>query len=240
MATHLSVQRYARLAGVLGLLSFVGGGFGEAYVPSVLIVPADATATARHILASTLLFRLGFAGYLLEALCDVGLTWVLYVLLRPVHRDLALLTVCLRLISTTGFAMAEVLYFAALPVAGGAQYLQTYSPGQLDSLALLFIKVGQLGVGVFTMFYGAACVFLGYLIFGSRFLPRVAGVLLAFGGLGFVASTFVLVLAPAYASPFFFAPAALAWLFLTLWLLVRGINVSEWQKQAALVESPSL
>jgi hypothetical protein len=33
-----SVQTYARIAGVLFLLSFVAGGFGEAYVPSKLIV----------------------------------------------------------------------------------------------------------------------------------------------------------------------------------------------------------
>ena len=77
------------------------------------------------------------------------------------------------------------------------------------------------------MFYGVACVFLGYLIFRSSFLPKVVGVLLALSGLGFVASTFVSVLAPAHASPFFFAPAALAWLSLTLWLLVRGVDVAK-------------
>lgn len=239
MATPWSVQKYARLAGVLGLLSFLGGGFGEAYVPSVLIVSADATATARNIVASEFLFRLGFAGYLVEALCDVGLTWVLYLLLRPVHRDLALLTVCFRLIATAGFAMAEVLYFAASPILGGAAYLKSFSPDQLNTLALLFVKVGGRGVGVFSMFYGVACVFVGYLILRSSFLPRAVGVLLAFGGLGFVASTFVLVLAPAYASPFFFAPAALAWLLLTLWLLVRGVDVPKWQERAALAGSPN-
>ena len=240
MAMPLLVQKYARLAGVLGLLSFVGGGFGEAYVPSVLIASADATATARNIVASAFLFRLGFAGYLVEALCDVGLTWALYVLLRPVHRDLALLTVCFRLVSTAGFAMAEVLHFAASPILGGADYLKTFSPDQLNTLALLFVKLGGHGGAVFSMFYGFACVFLGYLIFQSSFLPRVVGVLLALGGLGFVARTFVAVLAPAYASPFFFAPAALAWLLLTVWLLVRGVNVPKWQERAALADSPSL
>jgi hypothetical protein len=222
---------------VLGLLSFVGGGFGEAYVPSVLIVSANATATARNIVASEFLFRLGFAGYLVEALCDVGLTWVLYVLLRPVHRDLALLTVCFRLISTAGFAMGEVLYFAASPILGGADYLKAFSPDQLNTLALLFVKVGGHGGVVFSMFYGVACVFLGYLVFRSGFLPRVLGALLALGGVGFAARTFVSVLAPSYASPLYFAPAALAWLLLTLWLLVRGVDVRKWQERAVLAES---
>jgi hypothetical protein len=82
---------YARIAGILGLISVVAGGFGEAFVPSVLIVSADATATANNIIASDMLFRVGFASYLVEGLCDVTLTLLLYALLRPVHRDLALL-----------------------------------------------------------------------------------------------------------------------------------------------------
>ena len=63
-----SVQTYARITGVLFLISLVAGGFGEAFVPSKLIVPADATATANNILASRALFRLGFAGYLIKPL----------------------------------------------------------------------------------------------------------------------------------------------------------------------------
>jgi hypothetical protein len=82
-----AVQRYARIAGVLFLLSFVGGGFGEAYVPSKLIVSADATTTAHNIKAFDFLFRMGFAGYLVEAVCDIALALIFYALLRPVHRD---------------------------------------------------------------------------------------------------------------------------------------------------------
>ena len=76
-----SAQTYARIAGVLFLITIVAGGFGEFYVPSTLIVSADATATANNVRASEWLFRLGFAGYLVEAMCDIGLTLVLYVLL---------------------------------------------------------------------------------------------------------------------------------------------------------------
>lgn len=45
----MNVQRYARIAGVLFLLSLVAGGFGEAYVPSKLVVSTDAAATAANI-----------------------------------------------------------------------------------------------------------------------------------------------------------------------------------------------
>jgi hypothetical protein len=57
-----NLQSCARLAGVLGVLTVIGGGFGEAYVPSVILVSGDAAATARNVLANESLFRWGFAG----------------------------------------------------------------------------------------------------------------------------------------------------------------------------------
>ena len=69
----MNVQRYARIAGVLFLVSMVAGGFGEAYVPSKLIVGADAAATAANIKNFDFLYRLGFASFLIESLCDITL-----------------------------------------------------------------------------------------------------------------------------------------------------------------------
>jgi hypothetical protein len=228
-----SPQTYARMAGVLGLVSFAAGGFGEAYVPSMLVNRADAAATARQILDSIGLFRLGFAAYLVEALADVGLTWAFYVLLRPAHRHLALLAVYLRLIATAGFAMSQVLYFSALPVVAGTGYLEPFAAGQRESLALLSINAGGFGLEVFSMFYGAGAICLGYLIFRSEFLPRLLGGLLAISGAGFVAKAFASVLAPQYASPLLLAPAGVAWMALTVWLLVKGVDTATWQAKAA-------
>src|SRR6266508_2762679 len=97
--TGQSAQKYARVAGVLFLLSLVAGGFGEFYVPSTLLARGDAAATARNLIAHDTLFRLGFAGYLVEGSCDIALTLLLYVLLRPVNRNLALLAAFFRLVS---------------------------------------------------------------------------------------------------------------------------------------------
>src|SRR5947209_16938975 len=95
-----SVQKYARTAGILSLVTIIAGGFGEAYVQSKVIVSGDANATASNLLASVSMFRWGFAAYLVEALCDITLAWSFYLLLRPVHRYLALLSLCFGLVST--------------------------------------------------------------------------------------------------------------------------------------------
>lgn len=231
--TSPSAQTYARITGVLFLISFVAGGFGEFYVPSQLIVSADAAATANNIIASNSLFRLGFASYLVEAVCDVALMLTLYVLLRPVHKDLALLAAFFGLVSTATFAFAELFYFASSLILGGADYLKTFSPDQLNTLALLSLKLSGYGGGIFMVFYGVASILRGYLIFQSGYLPKVLGALLMLGGLGFVIRNFALVLSPAYASDFLLLPTVIATLSLTLWLLVRGVNVPKWEKRAA-------
>jgi hypothetical protein len=227
-----SIQTYARIAGVLFLVSFVAGGFGEAYVPARLVVATDATATANNIVASEWLLRLGFASYLVEAVCDVVLALVLYVLLEPAGPRLALLAVLFRLVATAVFAVAELFFFAPTLILRGADYLNAFTPDQLNALALLSLETYKLGAGLFMVFYGIPCVLFGYLIYRSGYLPRVLGALFAVAGLGFAVSSFVLVLAPAYASPVLFLPMIVAGLALTTWLLVRGVDVPKWEASA--------
>jgi hypothetical protein len=232
-----AVQTYARVAGVLFLLSFLAGGFGEAYVPSRLIVSADATATAANIRALDSLFRMGFASYLVEAVCDIALAVMFYVLLRPVHKALAFLAVCFGLVGTAIFGVAELFYFAAKLTLGGAGYLKTFSPDQLNTLALLSLKLYSYGAGLFTVFYGLAWILRGHLIFRSSYLPKFLGVLMMIGGLAFVTRNFLLVFAPAYASSNLLLLMAPGGLLLAIWLLVRGVDIPKWEAKVATSEA---
>jgi hypothetical protein len=228
-----SVQTYARVAGVLFLLSLIAGGFGEAYVPSKLIVSSDATATAQNIKTFESLFRWGFAGYLVESVCDVALSLILYVLLRPVRRDVALLAAFFGLVGTAVFAGSELFYLAPALILGGAGYLRTFAPDQLNALALLSLRLFAYGGVMFTVFYGVAWVLRGYLIFRSTYLPKFLGVLLVLGGLAFVARNFLLALAPAYAPSSLLLLMLPGGLSLTVWLLVKGVDVRKWEARAA-------
>jgi hypothetical protein len=225
----MSIQKYARIAGVLFLVSMIAGGFGEFYVPSTLIVSGDATATARNILAHDSLFRMGFATYLVEAVCDIALSLIMYILLRPVRKDLALLAAFFGLVSTAVFAGAELFYFAASFILGGADYLKTFSTDQLNTLGLLSLRFYGTGAGIFMALYGIATGIRGYLIYRSTYL----GVLLMIAGLGFIAKNFALVLAPGFPSDVFLLPMPVVVLSLTLWLLVKGVDVPKWEAKSA-------
>ncbi len=227
-------QTYARIAGGLFLVSMVAGFFGELYAPSHIIVSGDAAATARNVAASSALFRAGFAAYLVEAVCDISLSLVMYELLKPVRRDLALLAAFFGLVSTAVFAGAELFYFGASLIVGGAAYLKSFSADQLSSLGLLSLKMYGLGGGIFMVFYGVATLIRGYLIYRSGFLPRALGALMGLAGVGFIASNFLLVLAPAYASDFLLLPMFLTVVSVAGWLLIKGVDVSKWEASAAI------
>jgi hypothetical protein len=224
-------RRYTRIAGVLGLLSIVAGGFGEAYVPATMIVASDATATAANILAREQLWRWGFACYMVEAVCDVGLTLLFLTLLRVVHRELALAAVFFRLIGTSGFAMAQVLLFAALPTIQRADLLHPFDADQRNALAMLLIQISSQAQTVFTMLYGIGTLAFGYLMYRSGFLPSAIGVAVMLAAAGFVVKAVAWVLAPAYSSPILLAPAGAAFLLLSAWLLVVGIDPVAWREQ---------
>ena len=102
----------------------------------------------------------------------------------------------------------------------------------LQALALLFLKLNQYAFNIDLVFYGIWCVLTGYLIFKSTFLPRILGVLLAIGGLGYMTYLYP-PLAYCLFVPYIAAAAALGEIPLELWLIVRGVNGQRWKEQAS-------
>lgn len=220
----VSIQAYARAAGMLALVSVLAGAFGEAYVPSKIIVAGNAAATMENIRALNLMFRLGFAGYLVEAVCDIALALLFYVLLKPVDRYMSLLAAFFGLLGTTTFAGAELFYYAPTLLTGGGEYLKTFSPEQVNALALLSLRLYGLGAAIFAVFYGVAWVLRGWLMFRSGYFPKFLGVLMTLAGLAFVARNFAVVLAPKYPSGWLMALMLPGLLVLIVWLLAKGVD----------------
>jgi hypothetical protein len=97
---RISIQKIARIAEVLYLLITLLSIPVHFVIPAQLIVIGDATATANQIVASEGLFRLGIGAELLLLLSEIGLTVLLYVLLKPVSNTLSLVAAASRLVMT--------------------------------------------------------------------------------------------------------------------------------------------
>jgi uncharacterized protein DUF4386 len=219
-----TVSHYARVAGVAMLLSIVFGFLGELYLPGKIIVRQDAAATAANIIGNPTLFRLNFAAYLVEGLCDVALCGFFYILLRPVDRHLALLSVLFGIASMVTFAVAQSSLFSASLVLGDTSGMTAFTAEQRNGLAYLAIRINGTIAWLFLCLYGTASMIRGYLITRSTYLPRILGVLLIIGGAGFFLRSATYLLAPKLSSPYLLMPMALAGIPLMGWLLIRGID----------------
>ena len=81
-----STKNPGRFAGLLYVVMGIPSFFAIEYVPSKLIVPGNATATASNIAANETLFRLGIAGELIGQAGFIFVALALYHLLKGVNR----------------------------------------------------------------------------------------------------------------------------------------------------------
>lgn len=228
-----SPQLYARIAGILYLVIILMGIGAEALVRNKLFVSGDANATANNIMHADFLWKMGITADLIMHICDLPVMIILYYLLKPISKKLALLNLSFNLIQTAVLVLNKLNLLAALFFLGDAEYLKSFTADQLHTLSYLSIKLHDFGFGIGLIFFGFVCLLEGYLIFRSVYFPKTIGVLMTVAGICYLTNSFVLILAPQFSSIALLMPCLLAELSFSLWLIFKGVNLSIWKQKAA-------
>jgi hypothetical protein len=232
--TEKSPMLRARLAGGLYAITIVCGIFAEAVARGSLIVPADAAATARNILASQTLFRAGLIADLITIASYLAVTLLLYELLAPVSKRLSLLAALFSLVGITTLTVTSLAHVAALLLLQAPPYLAAFSSGQLIAMALFSLTLHTQGYAVSGVFFGTYCILLGWLIVRSTFLPRTIGMLMVIAGVAYFIDDVTSLLAVWRGNIILDNSSFLGLLgeaALTVWLLVRGVDAVKWCQQ---------
>ncbi|MBK6326425.1 MAG: DUF4386 domain-containing protein [Chloroflexi bacterium] len=222
-----AVKKTARTIGVFYLAIFFANMFVFMFVSGSLNVPGDAAATAENIRASESLYRGGVVSYLIVFLSEIGATILLYKLLSPVNKTVAMLMMATRLMQAAVHAANLINFIFPLILLNGGDYLTSFTPDQINSLVLLFTDVHYYGVLVSEAFFAVSLFLLGYLVYKSELFPGIMGIMLAIAGASYVLDSFGIFLMPQYQALFaniMIAPAIIAELSFTLWLLIKGIR----------------
>ena len=227
---EINPNRIARVAGMLYLIIFCLGIFAELFVRQSLIVPGDAATTVNNIMASESLFRISLVSDLIRHTFLILLPLVLYQLLKPVGKNIALLMVIFALAGVPIALLNMLNHFAALLLLSGADYLTAFEADQLHAQVMFFLDLYEYGAFI-PQFLGLWLLPLGYLVFKSGFLPRILGILLMIGCFGYVidAVLFFLFASSAATLSLF---AFIGELLFALWLLIKGVNIEQWEKLA--------
>ena len=227
-----SQSKAVRVAGFMFLFSLLIPLLNWTFVLSKLIVEENVLATANNIMANELLFRIGITNQLITSVVVVVLALTLYIILKPVNENLALLALILMLIQATVGVVIELNSFIALLLLKGQSYSTAFEPEQLQALVGLFLNERITISSIPLVFYGLGLTSFFYLFFKSKYIPNI---LAGFGILSFALIfiyALVSILAPNYATMLIIqiiciAPSTLCEMIIGLWLLIKGVNVQQ-------------
>lgn len=233
MTKHIpdtSQHRAARIAGFMFLFAFIVPTLNWALVQSKFIVAESVLATAKNIMANELLFRMGIAIELIMAVGLIVLALALYVILKSVNKQLALLAFSLKLVETAIVAVIVLISFIALQILNGEAYLTAFTLEQMQAPVGFLLNKHTVIYSIPMVFLGLDMMVFSYLFLKSKLIP---GILASFGILSFLlifihASMYIVT--PEYASMpinqiIFWAPSGLFEMIIGIWLLSRGIKV---------------
>ena len=102
----------SRIAGVLFIIMAVAAELSTGVLGVHLVVPGDAAATAANLAGTETQFRTGILGHIVVLFADAGVSILLYVLLRPVSRTLALMAASFRLVMVAMRGINLLTHFA--------------------------------------------------------------------------------------------------------------------------------
>ena len=233
---EISQRKAAKVAGIIFLFIVTGWILNWTLVESRLAVAGNAAAAVNNIMANEQLFRIGIANELIFAISGIVLAAALYIILKPVNRNLALLALVLKLAESVISAVIVLVSFISLQMLNGKASLTVIKPEQLQDILGLFLNVRSTGATISMVFLGLNFILFFYILFKSRYVP---GILSAFGILSYsliLVYSFASILIPQNAtvlsmvnpiSMMFFTPSILFEIAIGLWLLIKGLNIKE-------------
>lgn len=219
-------RRVAWQAGFLYLLVAITGTFAF-LVQERMISAGNARETAANILASGALFNLAIWVEIVMAICWFLAAYRLYVLFKPIRKNLAALMFSLAAAGAAVTCLVSLNRYAAWSILRGSGGMAAFDTDQVQALALLFLNLAKEGLLINHVFFGGWLFPLGYLVFKSGYFPKWVGLalggMLVMGGTGYWVDFTASFLYPGYGLHLvhytFFGE-----LFLLLWLLIKKVK----------------
>ena len=224
----ISLRRAALIAGLTILVLALIAPYSELFVYPRLIHPANAVETVRNITGNKTLFVSAIFGYTLTAAGDIIVSWALFILLKPVNAPLSRLTAWFRLVFSVLSLVTILNLIAVFRLLTNHDYVIPFEQTQLYAQVMLYLTMFRSGYHFAIIFFSIHLMLLGYLVFKSRYIPNIMGLLLIISGLGYLTDAVKPFLFPSFNSGFitltFFGE-----LIFMLWLLIKGTRMKEEQ-----------
>lgn len=131
---------------------------------------------ADNIIGQEGIFRVAIAIEFLMYILVMVLSWSLYVILKSVNKNLALLGLIFRFGEALMGCVVVLFVLTILMFLSGAEYLQVFEPAQLQALARFFLKLYGVGYYILLFIMGVGAFAYCYLFYISRYIPKALSI----------------------------------------------------------------
>ncbi|WP_181161406.1 DUF4386 domain-containing protein [Maribrevibacterium harenarium] len=224
MSTNfVTIQKDARIAGMLYLLLIPLGVMGILYIPDMLLggLPPAGMFAVLQVNGDAL--RLSIFCALLIQMVQMPLAYYLYKVLRPASEFYARLIIICVAFAVPIALVNELFSFAALLLTTEPELFSQFTHGQQVQMLALLLKLHEGGIMIAHIFWGLWLLPLGYAIIKAAYLPSFIGYLLLLAGVGYLADTGIWILLPEM-EPMVADYTFIGEVILPLWLLIRGVK----------------
>ncbi|MBU1874237.1 DUF4386 domain-containing protein [bacterium] len=223
-----SQRKAAKVAGFTFLFAIAIVVFSNYSVNFRFVIPNNAVETAKNLIAHETLFRLNVVCDLIYLLTLIVMSTSLYIILKPVNKNLALATIFIRLIYALMWGIMALNIFNALRLLGEASYLPVFDADQLQTLSRLHLSSSWDAYYVGLPFWGLASTVCSYLLFKSRYIPRALAAFGVISSAWCVFCAFIYLIFPNYGEivhiGLFDVPLTIFEITLGFWLLFKGLR----------------
>jgi len=224
--SNTSLRTAALVAGFALLVMVIAAPFVELFAYPKLVVSDNVEKTIKNITDNKGLFVYVIFGYLLTFVCDIVVAWALYILLKPVNKQLSFLTALFRWVYTIIALIALLNLVTVFRIVNTSDYSTLFQSNEVNTLIMFLLKSFKGSWYFGFVFFSIHLILLGYLVIKSSYVPGILGILLIITGLGYLLTTI---------KPYLFSNVNIDFarytfygeLVFMLWLLIKGWSIKE-------------
>ena len=223
LGTEISLRKAALIAGLSYILMLFTTPFAEFFVLAKIVSPGNGTQTMKNVIENEMLFRYGLVAYAFNFIGDILAAWSLYILLRPVDKNISILASGIRLVYTSIGLVALVNLVTLLNLSSK---VNLYDAATINYQTLFLISSFRSGISFAYIFFGFYLCLLGYLILKSTFISKVVGVMVFLAGAGWLLDSLQPLLFPHITiNSTLILSLGFMELSLMFWLLIKGTRL---------------
>ena len=223
----ITLRQAAITTGIAMIIMAICAMFAVGFVDNRFIIDGDATATVSNIKNSMSLFQAGIFSWLIILICDIILSWSLFVFLKQINSSLSLLGLLFRLMYTSFLGLAIFNLVRVAILLSDNEFL-SFQTDELLSLAMLFIVSFQEFWSFGLIIFGIHLFIIGFLVIRSGFIPKLMGFLLLIASVSYMLVHTMYVFLPQYDNitrileNILSLPMTIGELGLGIWMLIKG------------------